>query len=312
MKNFVNLPLKNVYRIVGDDYYLIDLAVDQLKQACGISLSDLNQSFFDDENFLAEDVIDACNQMPFMAEKRLIILKDLSKISETDKQKIIKYSKNPSPYSVLVVIDNNKNFTALESALIDCKTFSYNELDKLVQEKVKEENFKIDDEAIKILIENCSNNLSKINMELKKLFSYCLDKTITKEDVENLVCKSDDYTIFELSDALSKKQDNRAVKLLELMLANMEPTMILSLLAGHFRRLFHAKISSLSNVELANFLGVKEFAITKAKQQASNFTAIALKKIIELILNVDYMIKSGQMSAENAIHYLIFSIMEMK
>ena len=133
MKNFVNLPLKNVYRIVGDDYYLIDLAVDQLKQACGISLSDLNQSFFDDENFLAEDVIDACNQMPFMAEKRLIILKDLSKISETDKQKIIKYSKNPSPYSVLVVIDNNKNFTALESALIDCKTFSYNELDKLVQ-----------------------------------------------------------------------------------------------------------------------------------------------------------------------------------
>ena len=53
-------------------------------------------------------------------------------------------------------------------------------------------------------------------------------------------------------------------------------------------------------------------AITKAKQQASNFTAIALKKIIELILNVDYMIKSGQMSAENAIHYLIFSIMEIK
>lgn len=312
MKKYIVLPLKNVYRIVGDDYYLIDSAISELKEACGGEMSDLNQSYFDDENFSADNLINSCNQMPFIAEKRLVILKELSKITEQDKQKIINYSKSPSPFSVLAIIDNNKNFLALQAILIDCKSLNYVELSKLVQEKFAERSATIDSEAIKVLIENSSYNLTKINSEIDKLVVYADGKTITKQDIENLVSKSDDYTIFELSDALSKKQAERAVKLLELMLANLEPSMILSLLAGHYRRLFHAKISTLSNQELAKLLGVKEFAITKAKEQVSNFTAVNLKKIVELILNTEYLIKSGQMNAENGVHYLLFSILELK
>lgn len=312
MKKYIVLPLKNVYRIVGDDYYLIDCVLSELKEACGGEMSDLNQSYFDDENFSADKLIDSCNQMPFIAEKRLVFVRELSKVSEQDKQKILNYAKNSSPFSVLAIIDNNKNFVSIQGALIDCKTLSFLELSKLIQEKFAEHSTSINSDAVKLLIENSSYNLTKITSEIEKLCAYSAGKEITREDVENLVSKSDDYTIFELSDALSKKQPERAIKILELMLETLEPSMILSLLAGHFRRLFHAKISSLSNQELSKLLGVKEFAIVKAKEQSANFTAVNLKKIVELILNTEYMIKSGQMNAENAVHFLVFSILELK
>ena len=305
MKKFISLPLKNVYRIVGEDYYLIDQVLKELKDACGGEMS-----YFDDENFSADKLLDSCNQMPFIAEKRLVILKELSKVSEVDKKKIVEYSKSPSPFSVLAIIDNNKNFVSVQGGVIDCKSLNFNELSTFIKEKFSSLGASISQDGLKELIESCSYNLTKI--EIEKLASYAGDKEVSKADVDNLVTKTDDFTIFELSDALSKKESVRAVKLLELMLASLEPTMILSLLAGHFRRLFHAKISSLSTQELAKLLGVKEFAVTRAKEQAKNFSAVNLKKIIELILNTDYMIKSGQMNAENAIHYLVFSILELK
>ena len=312
MKKFISLPLKNVYRIVGEDYYLIDQVLKELKIACGGEMSDLNQSYFDDENFSADKLLDSCNQMPFIAEKRLVILKELSKVSEADKKKIVEYSKSPSPFSVLAIIDNNKNFVSVQGGVIDCKSLNFNELGAFIKEKFSSLGTGISQDGLKELIESCSYNLTKIVAEIEKLASYAGDKEVSKADVDNLVTKTDDFTIFELSDALSKKESVRAVKLLELMLASLEPTMILSLLAGHFRRLFHAKISLLSAQELAKLLGVKEFAVTRAKEQAKNFSAVNLKKIIELILNTDYMIKSGQMNAENAIHYLVFSILELK
>ena len=59
-------------------------------------------------------------------------------------------------------------------------------------------------------------------------------------------------------------------------------------------------------------LGCKEFAITKAKEQGAKYSAKQLKDIQELILETDYNIKSGIMSQENALYYLIFAIVNMK
>ncbi len=313
MKKYVSLPLKNLYRVIGNDFIQIDEVLNEFKNACGDSFSELNQTMFDDENFSIDEIISACNQVPFLTEKRLVILKDVSKVTEGDKQKLSEYAKNPNKDCVLVIIDNNKNFLSIKAELIECKPLNFSELSKMITDYFLSLNIVIESSAIKLLIENCSFNLSKLMMELKKLGDYAgKSGKIDSEDVKNLVTKNDDYTVFELSDAISKKQSEKAIKTLELMLENSEPLMVISLLAGHFRRLFFAKISNESSLELSKILGVKEYAIIKAREQAENYTAITLKKIIELILNTEYLIKSGQMNAINGVHYLIFSILEMK
>ena len=90
--------------------------------------------------------------------------------------------------------------------------------------------------------------------------------------------------------------------------AGEQPIKILGLISSHFRRVFFAKINKQSPQELASLLGCKEYAVVKAKQESANFSAKQLKDIQNLLLEVDYNIKSGLMAQENALYYLIMKI----
>jgi len=81
------------------------------------------------------------------------------------------------------------------------------------------------------------------------------------------------------------------------------------MISNHFRRLFYISVSDMSNAELASYLGVKEYAILKARKQVNNFSKAQLKKIINLTEEVDFFTKSGKMQAENALYYLVFNIL---
>ena len=86
-------------------------------------------------------------------------------------------------------------------------------------------------------------------------------------------------------------------------------TKTFTLVLNHFRRLFFVAVSGLSDKELSTMLSVKEFAIVKARELSKNFTKIQLKNIYEMLNDVDFYIKNGQMQIENALYYLIFGIL---
>ena len=125
-----------------------------------------------------------------------------------------------------------------------------------------------------------------------------------QKDIANMVTKETEYSVFELTEALSKKDANRAVELLSLM---DKDTKTINLILNHFRRLFFVAISK--DEDLPKLLNVKEYAIVKAKELSRNFSKIQLKNIYSLLDDVDFYIKNGQMQIENALYYLIFGIL---
>ena len=151
----------------------------------------------------------------------------------------------------------------------------------------------------------------KLVNELNKLKAYLVGKNeLTENIIDDLVYKDTELKVFDLTTALSSKNIKKAQEVLSLMFSSDEPpTKILALVYSHFRRLFFVKLNKdRTNAELAKLLNVKEFAITKAKEQAKNIPIIKLKQIDELCLEVDYMIKAGKMAQDNAIYYLIYKI----
>ena len=114
----------------------------------------------------------------------------------------------------------------------------------------------------------------------------------------------------DLTNAISLKQNEKAFLLIDAMLKNKEqPSSVIATISNHFRRLFLVSRSEFSNLELASMLNVKEYAISKYREQASRFSQKVLKQIYDKCVEVEFMIKSGAMEAKNSLNYLLAFIL---
>lgn len=306
--------LKNVYVLKGDAF-LCQQAKNQI--IAKLNIDKINISEFNDENFDVNNIVNSCNQFSFFAENRLVCVESKLKDLTKQEQKTLQdYVDNPNQNCILLFIDDlgSKNFDFLKNIeIIECKVNDIF-LTSYVKSEFEKQNKQIENINIKKLCDYCLNNLTRINLEIKKICDYMQSQTeVSGEIIDLLVFKDMEQQVFALTDALGYKNKTKALSTVNQMLSSGEsPIKILGLINGQFRRMMFAKINKGSNQELANALGCKEYAITKAKEQANRFSASSLKKVLNLLLETDFNIKDGQMAQENALYYLVLSILDMQ
>lgn len=313
---FIELP-KNLkerilplYILKGNDFFVINSAAKHISNACGNEMSEFNKTTFDNENFTAEKFVESVSMLPIGAEKRFVLVKDVIKLSESDKKTITQILNNIVETTCIVLVYNDSWKFLKIGEVVDCDKMDYSILSKFIVMELKKSNKEITPDSIKSLIELCSYDMTKISTELKKLSCCSDDLTIDKKDILSLVSADEEFQIFELTENLGNKNGEKVLKILCNFLEKKEPIQnLFGLIANHFRRVAHVSISGMPENELAQIFGVKEYAIIKAKQQSKYFSKIQLKNILKLLEDVDEMIKSGKMSAENAIFYLVFKIL---
>ncbi|MBR5012717.1 MAG: DNA polymerase III subunit delta [Clostridia bacterium] len=298
-----------VYRLTGNDILGLDKALKFIEDKAQIEMPELNKAVFNDENFDAEKIILSCQQMPLMSEKRLVVVKNVAKIKDSDLKKLEEYCKSPAHETILVFqeIVGQNVFAKLSAEKVTCNKLAETELTKIIESKFKENGKTILPNASVLLIDFCGSDQMRITNELTKLL-YAGKDEITETDIKKMVKKSVEYSVFEITSALSSGNGDKAITLMKKMLETMEFPVILGLISSHYRRVLYAGLSEGTNAEIAKHLGVKDFAIAKAKTIAKNLSPAKILKISNLILEVDYDIKSGKMNAENAMYYLVFQI----
>ena len=304
LKARLQKKIEPCYLIQGEDVLLYDKAFEMIKKASNLQLEDFNLHIFDDDSFNADLVIDTCETLPIGSEKKIVLLKNINSVSENFKKKFNSYLKNPVPTTCIVIFDFFNKFDFVISEKVSAKRLDDGSLKEIISSELKNCGKIITSDACQKLIEACCNYYSLIANELAKL-KACDDIEITDKTIENIVCKETEFTVFELTDALSKRDADKAISLLNLM---PKDTKTFSLVLNHFRRLFFVAVSGGTDRELSELLGVKEYAVTKARQLSKNFSKIQLKNIYEMLNDVDFYIKSGQMQIENALFYLVFGI----
>ncbi len=303
LKKRLQKKIEPCYLVQGEDILLYDEALKLIKNACNLSFEEFNFQKFDDDTFSADLVLDALETLPFASEKKVVLLKNITKFSEDFKKKLVAYLKSPLPSTCLVIFDFANKFDFLISEKISAKRLDEESLKNIVEEELSKSHKAIKKEALSLLLSYCCDYYSLIKNELKKLSDAPTD-VITEKDIANMVTKETEYSVFELTEALSKKDAKKAVELLSLM---DKDSKTFNLILNHFRRLFFVAISK--DEDLSKLLNVKEYAIVKAKELSRNFSKIQLKNIYSLLDDVDFYIKNGQMQIENALYYLIFGIL---
>lgn len=304
---FFNEPIKNIYILYGDSF-LANKCIEHIKQKLNIN-NEYDISKFDSENFSVDALIESCEQVSFFAKSRMVIVKNISKINESEKNKFLNYSKNTNPNCVIILLDSlmTKVFDFLKVEKVNLNLPDY-ELESLVKKMVEKKGKLINKDALGSLILYCQKNINRIELEICKLNAYCKDKnTITIEDVNDIVPLSDEIVVFELTKALGEKEEEKSLKVLSKLMGNVEQNnKLFSLMSSTFQRMFFCVVSkNMNDNELANKFSVKEYAVKKLREQSKNFSAKQLKNIVYEFCEVEFMVKNGLMTLENALVYVV-------
>lgn len=202
-------------------------------------------------------------------------------------------------YFVIVYYSKISSQLMKSFTVIECVKSSPQVINRVAMNALGEN--QIDKAALDLLIRYCNLDLSRILMEINKLISYTDGKKISLNDVEINVANDIDDAIFELSDAISSRRNNRAKELVDRFLERgYNYSALLSLLTNHYRRIFHSALSPLSDLDLSKVLGVKEYAIKKSRIIGSKYTKLRLKDIMDMLIDTDFCFKSGKMTDETA------------
>ena len=322
--NFVDLKknlkegVKNNYLLVGSDLFLLSRAYNLILDSLNLMMPDFNVQTFADDDIDIPKCIDACNVLPMMDEYRVVYINASIKCNITNASALKDYFANPNPSTVFIVNagENTKEFEPYKSnfEVVDCNKITESLVNSFVVNELNKYKKTISPEALKLLFNYTSGDMSRIDNEISKLVSYVGDNdSITDKDVAEIVTKSVDFQIYELTDALARKNGVKVYEILDVLKAKKDSyRTLVSLIYNHFRRLFHVAISKTSKGELATLLGVKEFAVSKLSEQAKLFTIKQLKEINDLCISLDYEIKQSLTSPDVAIEYLVLTILNKK
>lgn len=243
--------LKPIYLIYGSEQLLLERAEKRLRdRLAAVADLDFNMETFDGDSAPATDVINAANTLPFMSDRRLVVVHDVDRMDAAGLEALALYAKDPAPYTCLVLIaekvaKNSKLYRAVSATGVAYeytapKRSEYaGEVTKLVRERGK----RIGASAAQRLVEAVGRDLRRLDAETAKLVSYVGDaEEITSADVAAVATESAAASIFELNDAVGERDVARALRISVRLLGGGETALgLTAMLARHVRALIGAR-----------------------------------------------------------------------
>lgn len=284
-----------VYYTEGSDLYWLSRTEECFRKK--LRQGSLSLHVFDRVNALSE-ILDALGVISFFGESNVVIIKD-SEYKFTDREhKLLSGLSLEDGYLLFV---GNKNLTSSEKKAftgINCA-----KLDKFACVKYASELFPsgIDRDAANILVEYSDCDMARIKLEAEKLDAYCDGKKVTAKDVKELVSEETDLQIFSFVSALTEgKKELAAARLAFLKQRGESPAYLLSALTGQYARMLYAALSPKSDADLASVMGIKEFAVKKARSTRV-LSKVQLKKTVNMLVDYELKFKSGLLTDRTAL-----------
>ncbi len=320
-----------IYLLYGTEAFLINETKQQLlNQVLNEEEKDFNFSAYDLEETPIELALEDAETFPFLGEKKVIFLHNPGFLTaEKTKDKIDHnvsrfeaYLKEPAPYTVLVIsapyekLDERKKITKelkRTAVTVEAKKLNEPELKNWIKDRAKGNGISFDPDALELLITLVGTNMFMIASEIDKLSLYAGDnKTIPASTVENLVSRSLEQNIFTLIEKVVQRRLEDALRIYyDLLKQNEEPIKILALIAGQFRLIYQVKELSrrgYGQQQIAGYLKTHPFRVKLAAGQANKFTDEELTRLMALLADADYQMKTGGMNKSLLVEMLLFKL----
>jgi DNA polymerase-3 subunit delta len=299
--------IQPLYLLLGPERYLRDAAARAITNAALATtlLREFNETSF---SFFSDDVqsaIAAAEQLPMMSDRRVVRIRDFSRLREAQEELLISYLGNPVPSTTVIFIADelDKRKKATKSLLDRCTVVDFSPLKDTeaktwVKTRLKELKSTADEQVISEIVRLVGTNVQTLFMELDKLASAAGDTgLITLQLVEELIGRSRELANWELTDHLLAGNRKKALETLHRLLEDeVEPLMLLGLIGSNYRKLALGKqiLMQRGESQVFKYVFIQPFKQRSYLDTLRRADAAKLSHSIQLIANVDLAIKTSQ------------------
>lgn len=222
---------KPVYLIFGEQELLLEQALDALKHEIGqLADLDFNSETFDADSADADDIVGACNTLPFASERRLVIVKNVDRMDKDGLDRLIAYVSDPADTTILALVakkiaKNTKLYKAVDKlgGLLSREAPGKNEWPQATQRMFAKRGRTLPLDAAELLASLTGKNLRALAADMDKVIAYAGDRTeLTRLDVEAVVVRTAEMKVFDVSNALATRDCATTLRQLDRWIASGE------------------------------------------------------------------------------------------
>ncbi len=324
-------PAPTFYLLHGDDLFSLEEEVAAMRARMGDdpATADLNTMAFDGKTASVAEVFNAVSALPFLSDRRLVIVDGwlawlgrpgAGKAGKETLDQITAGLPALPDWARLVFVEREtlkETHPVLQLARNDprgfVKAFRPRDFSTWAQQRAAHYGATIENRAVQALGGLFSADLIRADNELFKLAAYVgPGETITEAHVAALTTYVPEQSVFEMVDALGRRDGRTVVRLMQRLLEDTDPLNLMGMIIRQFRLLLQAREHLESGggrgTALAAALHVQGFVATKLEAQSRNFSLADLEAIYRQLLEIDRRIKTGKIEPDLALHTLVAAL----
>ena len=305
---------QSIYLFEGEEVYFREKG-EALLKARFLQEPTLDYASFDGNALKGDKIkalLDAVNCFPFVSEKRVVRVTEFYPTEKDFDTYLKALFDNPPRDGILLISNSGKGKTGAAAlakkpnvTYVDCARSDEETIKKWIYITCKRAGLYADGVTCGKLATYCAFDMSRISKETEKLLGYCQangETRLTDEIVEELVYPDTEYKIYELANALARKNYSAYMRVLkDLSVRGYNETSLISSLASYFKGLYETSLCKGGDKEVAAALGIKEYAARKNREQAAKFGRETLLELYNTVYGAISDIKCGIVTPPSAL-----------
>ncbi len=311
--------------IYGNDEFAISRRLQKLQQR--VDKDGMNTSRLEARTMGKDELNMAVNAMPFLAERRLVLLeKPSARYTHAKHRKdFFAFLESVPPTTVLALyeeldekkaakhwlvkwVNENKQIARAEALMLP-KAWKTNEWVARIQKEAKSQGGEIEGRAAARLAEMVGQDTRQTAQEITKLLTYAnFERPVTLQDVELLSISTAQGDVFALVDALGNGQGREAQAMLHRLLEEQDAFSIFGMVVRQFRLILLAREVIENNGNVQTELKLHSFVAQKVAAQARHFSLASLEGIYRHLLKIDEDAKTGHMTLDLALDMFVMEL----
>jgi len=311
--------IRRVYVVLGPEEYHCSQALAILKSRVTTpGAADFDSSVFVAGGARIVEILEAANVYPMLSPRRLVVIEDVGKLRDADAEALLEGLAKISPRSVVILtaaeLDKRKKFykTAQKDfCLCEFPRLKGYELERWADAVVRKSGYGISAKGLKRVVDMAGPDLRTLASEFEKLMLYAGDeKNIPDAVIEDLVRASRQQSIFDLTNAVGRRDRAGAIRSLGNLLGMGEhPLVVVIMLARHCRQMLIA-IEGLRDGKnprnIASAAQIPPFAADQFIAFARAANPDSIRKMYIRLAEIDRQLKSSSLDGRALLEGLIY------